>query len=235
MKNKIRVYVETLFDGALKTEEVVEMREEILQNVIDKYDDLVADGKSEDEAYSIAVSGIGDVGALLRSMNGNEQEESYNPYGKEENAPVYTEQKQEAKGKTAYLIIAVVLYILSIVPLIAADELVGTDKAEGIGACLLFVICAIATGFIIAYAASKPKTSSADIANESKLKSEKYENPVVKSINGAIWTVGTVIYFIVSFSTGAWFITWLIFCITDSVTEVVKAIFMLKEQEGKYE
>lgn len=232
MKNKIRVYVETLFDGALKTEEVVEMREEILQNVIDKYDDLVADGKSENEAYSIAVSGIGDVNELLRSMNGKEQEESYNPYDKEENAPVYTEQKQEAKGKTVYLIIAVVMYILSIVPLIVADELIGTDKAEGIAVCLLFVICAIATGFIIAYATSKPKTSSADA---SKIKPEKYENPVAKSINGAIWAVGTVIYFIVSFSTGAWFITWLIFCITDSVTEVVEGIFMLNEQEGKYE
>ncbi len=228
MKSKIRVYVESLFDGALKTEQVVELREEILQNVIDKYDDLVADGRSEDEAYRIAVSGIGDINDLLRSMGSKSGEEGFNPYNDVNRANNVNGNSnvETGKGKTAFLCTAVVLYILSIVPLIAADELIGTDRAEGIAVCLMFVICAIATAFIIAYAASKPKRAATE-----KTKPVKEEaNPVVKSINSAIWAVGVVVYFIVSFWTGAWFITWLIFCITDSVTEVVKAYFQMKEQ-----
>lgn len=235
MKNKIRVYVETLFDGALKTEEVVEMREEILQNVIDRYDDLVADGKSEDEAYSIAVSGIGDVNELIRSVNDKENKESFNPYGQNVNKTVENQTVESAKGKTAFLITAVVLYILSFLPLIIADEVIGSGKAEGIAVCIMFAIWAIATGFIIAYATSKPKTQANSNYVESKPKQEKYSNPIATSINASLWVIATVIYLVVSFSTGGWMVTWLIFCITDSVTEVVKGIFMLCEEEGKYE
>ncbi len=223
MKSKIRVYVEALFDGALKTEEVVEVREEILQNVIDKYEDLVADGKSEDEAYRIAVSGIGDVNELLQSIGSDRNAKGFNPY----DSDVDGKESVGGKGKTAFLCTAVVLYILSIVPLIVADEIIGTDRAEGVAVCMMFIVCAIATAFIIAYAASKPKSASKKV--EEPEASE--ENSVVKSINSAIWAVGTVIYFVVSFATGAWFITWLIFCITDSITEVVKAYFMLQSSK----
>lgn len=151
MKSKIRVYVEALFDGALKTEEVVEVREEILQNVIDKYEDLVADGKSEDEAYRIAVSGIGNINELLQSIGSDRNANGFNPYDSD--------------------------------------------------------------------------------ADSKKVEEADEKNPVVKSINSAIWAVGTVIYFVVSFATGAWFITWLIFCITDSITEVVKAYFLLQSSK----
>lgn len=226
MKSKIRVYVESLFDGALKTEQVVELREEILQNVVDKYDDLVADGRSEDEAYRIAVSGIGDINDLLRSMGSkSEEKEAFNPYENANN--VRNSAVNNENVKTGLLCTGVVLLILSMVPLIAADELIGTDRAEGIAVCLMFIICAIGIAFIIAYAASRPKN-----ANQNKTENiDKTEpNPVVKSINSAIWSVGTVIYFIVSFATGAWVITWLIFLITDAVTEVVKAYFDMKEE-----
>lgn len=157
MKSKIRVYVESLFDGALKTEQVVELREEILQNVIDKYDDLVADGRSQDEAYRIAVSGIGDINDLLHSMGSKSEEKNYNSY----------------------------------------------DAAN---------------------------VNNMNSVNNVAANKKEEDDSVVKSIKAAIWAVGVVVYFIVSFSTGAWFITWLIFCITDSITEVVKACFMLKEQ-----
>lgn len=43
-----------------------------------------------------------------------------------------------------------------------------------------------------------------------------------------------MIYFLVSFLTRAWFITWLIFPITAAVRQLVQAIFDLKEAD-KYE
>lgn len=68
MHSRLRMYVESLFDGVSRTREVVELREEILQNVIDRYEDLLREGKSEEDAYHTAISGIGDINALLRSM-----------------------------------------------------------------------------------------------------------------------------------------------------------------------
>lgn len=64
MREKIRVYVETLFSDAALTIRNAEVQQEILQHTLDRYDDLIASGKSEQEAYDEAVGGIGDVSEL---------------------------------------------------------------------------------------------------------------------------------------------------------------------------
>ena len=51
-----------------------------------------------------------------------------------------------------------------------------------------------------------------------------------KSINSLISTIGLVLYFIVSFSSGAWHITWLIFPIIGAVNGLVNACLDLKEE-----
>ena len=55
------------------------------------------------------------------------------------------------------------------------------------------------------------------------------ETELKKSVSGLIWAIGLAIYFIVSFLTGAWYITWVIFPITAAVQGLVKAILDLKE------
>ena len=64
MREKIRVYVETLFSDAALTIRNAEVQQEIWQHTLDRYDDLIASGKSEQEAYDEAVGGIGDVSEL---------------------------------------------------------------------------------------------------------------------------------------------------------------------------
>ena len=50
-----------------------------------------------------------------------------------------------------------------------------------------------------------------------------------KSINSAMWAVIVVLYFLISFSTGAWYITWVIFLVGVAVENIIKAIFDLRE------
>jgi len=57
------------------------------------------------------------------------------------------------------------------------------------------------------------------------------EKEIVKQMNGIIGTFCTVLYFIVSFTTMAWHVTWIIFVIDGLICQVVKLIFMLKEGE----
>ena len=64
MREKIRVYVDELFSDAALTIRNAEVQQEILQHTLDRYDDLIAAGKSEQEAYDEAVGGIGDVSEL---------------------------------------------------------------------------------------------------------------------------------------------------------------------------
>ena len=42
MENKLRAYMDHLFQDVPNTKKAVEVKEEILQNIVDKYHDLVA-------------------------------------------------------------------------------------------------------------------------------------------------------------------------------------------------
>ena len=59
---------------------------------------------------------------------------------------------------------------------------------------------------------------------------EEKEDKIVKQINNTIESVGVIIYFIVSFMTMAWHITWIIFLIIGLIEQMVKLIFLLKEE-----
>ena len=59
---------------------------------------------------------------------------------------------------------------------------------------------------------------------------EEKEDKIVKQINNTIESVGVIIYFIVSFMTMAWHITWIIFLIIGLIEQIVKLIFLLKEE-----
>lgn len=53
----------------------------------------------------------------------------------------------------------------------------------------------------------------------------------MNAINGIVWCVCLVIYFILSFLTMAWQFTWIMFIIAALSTEIVKLIFMLKAEK----
>ena len=65
MNEKLKRYMDELFRSAPKDARTAELKEEILQNVSEKYADLIASGRSEDEAYRIAINGIGDLSELI--------------------------------------------------------------------------------------------------------------------------------------------------------------------------
>ena len=55
MREQLIQYVELLFAG---TGDFEDTKQEILQNTLDRYDDLVAAGKVPEAAYRLAISGI---------------------------------------------------------------------------------------------------------------------------------------------------------------------------------
>ena len=73
MREKISVYVDELFSDAALTIRNAEVQQEILQHTLDRYDDLIAAGKSEQEAYDEAVGGIGDVSELYEHKQAAEE------------------------------------------------------------------------------------------------------------------------------------------------------------------
>ena len=119
--------------------------------------------------------------------------------------------------------ISVAVYILSIVMIILFSTLVDQPI---IGVCLFFILISIATGVIIyssiVYSKEKEKVIT---------KKEEKKNNTVKQICNIVDLLGLVIYFIVSFGTGAWYITWVIFLIIGLCEAIVKLIFNIKDDD----
>lgn len=68
MENRIRQHIEKLFASAPDTAKTREVREDMIVNVIERYHDYIAAGKSPDEAYRASIGGIGDVSELINSL-----------------------------------------------------------------------------------------------------------------------------------------------------------------------
>lgn len=134
-------------------------------------------------------------------------------------------EAKEIDTKSKYarnLAISVGLYIFSVVALIIFAA--GLDMPI-VGVCLLFTFIAIATGLIIYNSIMYGK----------KEKKEKNENPQIKWINEVVSLIGITVYFLLSFLTGAWYITWIIFLIIPAVNSIIKILFGFKDSEIKEE
>ena len=77
MNDKLRNFIESLFEDAPKTKQTIELKEEMLQNLIDKYNDLVDSGKSSEAAYNIATASIGDINELISQIGKTEENNSW--------------------------------------------------------------------------------------------------------------------------------------------------------------
>lgn len=211
MREQLIQYVTLLFAGAADSDEI---KQEILQNTLDRFDDLVAQGKSPEAAYRLAISGIGDINEIL----GNTAQAAPSPVSARQSItkPETEEDIKRRKLRAA----AIALYILSAIPLIVLSTL-GYDI---FGLALTLIMVAAATYNIII---SSRNDEDEDDDDEKENKEPKH--PLKESIGNIIWVVGLIAYFSISFTTGAWYITWIIFPIMGCVRGLSDAIIDLKE------
>ena len=223
MEDRLRRYVDGIFEETTPTRKAVELKEEMIQNLEDKYKDLISEGKTPESAYNIAIAGIGDISGLLNEL---EEERKNTPWQKYEN--------EAARKKSAMLTsVAVMMYILSPLPLIFLN-IIGLGRFGAIiGIPILFVIAAIATGLLIYNNMTKPryeKESDSMIEEFREWKSESKDRKTMRSaISSALWTTIVVLYFIISFSTGAWYITWIIFIIGAAIESFINIFVNLRK------
>lgn len=211
MREQLIQYVNLLFAGA---QDCADTQQEILQNTLDRYDDLIAQGKPPEAAYRLAISGIGDINEILG--------------GKPEYAAVMQSPTPEetdtgdSSFKKIIRAVAIGLYILCPIPLIILSEM-GMDT---IGLCGTISLVAIATILILL---GRKKTVVIERKEEDDSVQRSPRQELRKGVNSLIWAIGLAVYFIISFATMAWYVTWVIFPIIAAIQGLVRAILDLVE------
>lgn len=120
--------------------------------------------------------------------------------------------------KAAGIVIGILLYFVAVawitisIPVFMMNPIVSTT--------VFLLICGVATSIII-YVNIVFKKEKQTIIEDKNTK-------IAKQINEVIACIVTVIYFLISFYTMAWHITWIIWVIYAMIEQIVKLLFMLK-------
>lgn len=214
---KIRAYITRAFEDVPRTKKSMEMQEELISNLVEKFNDQLKLGKTEEEAYNIVIAGIGDLSELTEGMR-----ERHVLSG-----PTPIERK-----RTALLIsIAVMTYILSPIVLIVFAV---NFQQEITGLGLMLGMIAIATGLIVYNQASKPKYVREEetmIEEFKEWKSARQKNKqVYEAFSSAFWLIVVAIYLYSSFTYMNWSYSWIIFIIAAAVQNIIKALLEMRNR-----
>lgn len=231
---RIRKYMDQLFESAPVNRRTLELKEELIANALEKYNDLTLRGYGEDEAFQLVIGSIGDVRQLFAEM-GTDDDYSWAYYLQ------WTRDAQEKKA--ALTAVSVGLFLLAgAVSLISYllywynEDIIyicGQNlKLLGIGIALL--ICIVPVSLLVYAHKIQPPEELADYAirqssvnSESRKLRRKRFKQIKSSLEGLMWILIVIFYFIISFSTRAWHITWIIFlggaaveCLLDALTKI---------------
>ncbi len=214
MNKKIKNYVEVLFQDIPKSKKALELKEEMLSNMNERFNDYTMDGKSENQAYSLVISNLGDIDEMLKEVMPSEEFSKKADFYRDRNAKLKT--------------ISVMLYILSPAVLMGSDILFSNGE---MGLLCMFLLIAIATGLSVYSSNSTP--------NEFKYKNikdnEDYEfynsesGRKFKLFESIYWTAVTILYLAISFITHDWHITWIIWVVAGLISGILETILKLKE------
>lgn len=141
-----------------------------------------------------------------------------------------TKESWDRKRSAKITAIAVMMYILCPVSVIICEDMMGM---ETLGVVIMFCLIAGATGLLIYNNMTKPQYLKQDDTLVEEFKEWKSATTktrrVRNSVSSAMWAIITAIYLLISFTTFAWNITWIIFVIGAAIEKAIKAYFEYKE------
>lgn len=226
MNEKIRKYIDELFADAPKTRKAMEWKEEVVVNTIDKYQDLINEGYQEEDAWKMVINSIGDVTELFEEL-------------REENR--FGLPEEQRKKRAVLNAVAAGLYIFAgivyLVWMLLAENLfyMYADVRMEVGLILAALICIPPTCMLIYTANMYPDFSKKEESLVEACKEARYirnrERAVKTSISAIIWLVTLIVYFIVSFMTLYWNVTWIIFLIGGCAQAIMFLVFSLERDK----
>lgn len=227
MNQKIREYIDELFENAPKTRAAVDLKEEIISNAEEKMADLLSQGYKEEDALGVVIHSIGNVEELFAELR------------REEGTYLSAEQTMKLQKKKAMLTAAAVgMYIFAGVIFLFSGglgEYVLDMDVTFFGMIIAIIVCIPPTCMLVYSAMLNPayKKQEENMVEEYKewKSTAKRDKSVIAALSTIIWTLGLACYFFISFATGAWHVTWIIFLILGCLEALVSLLFSLKKKD----
>lgn len=223
VKEKLNEHLDALFATAPPSRAAYELREELFANSLERYTDMLEKGMPAEEAFQSVAASIGNVDELLAAL----------PAEPGPVSPAWEEERRTRRAMTST--IAIALYMLAGIVLFAGLFL---SSHLGLGSIVFFavaaIICIVPTCLLVYTAHRWPKYEQREKTVVEDFKSWSNDTKRRKTLRAAIssfiWLLAVVVYFLLSFFTGAWALTWLIFLVAGCVEALVTLIFILKGQ-----
>ena len=215
MDHRIERYLDALFVGIPRTNKARELKEELLGNMQDRYEDYLREGKSESEAYSLTVASMGDLDAMIAEAMPDED--------------FRREAQYYRRRRARNTAIAVATYILG-AALVVASALAEQEHIQILSVVGLLVLAAGATALLIYTHMSTPLEYREE-DEEDRWEREILKKPggyKYKAILNIYWIAVTVVYLGVSFLTFQWGITWIIWPLAAVFSGILRTIFELR-------
>lgn len=137
----IRNYLEGMFASLPKSQEVLKAKRELLQMMEDKYNELIEDGKTDNEAVGIVISEFGNLDELAADLGIKEVKEQY------ETEECHLVDKEEAseylnakRRRSFYLALGIFFCIFSIAVPVILEAMGAANLTAAMG---LFTVAAL--------------------------------------------------------------------------------------------
>ena len=218
--NTIRNYINAMFSSLPKTPEILRLQAEMMENMEDKYHDLIREGKSEHEAVGIILADIGSAENLKAELGITDTEP-------QEDHSAFLTQRAAFQRKFAIAIASgVVLCICAIIAGAVSDAFTHNDGLT----CLAFFVPIAAAVAIFVYFGIREdwyENRYKEIYHEAEPESKGFSD----AIAAIIFPLAVVIYLILGFVFDLWHPGWIIFPICGLIVAAVEAYEKLKTRQ----
>lgn len=225
MNEELKSYLDSIFEDAPKTRAAFDLKEELLSNSIERYNDLICTGVSKEDAIQNVIDSIGDVSGLFTSFDdaSDDNMERIDP-------KIIILAKYKALAIGMY-IFGVGAFFLSIY--IGGNLELNMPMGFSIGLIVMILIDIVPTCILVYINSAYPKYIRKDETVVEEFKEWTSEKKGLKAIRNStlviMWCFIFIMYFVISFVSWAWYATWILFLVGICLHAIIVLLFQLKE------
>lgn len=221
----IRNYIETMFASLPQTEDVLQIKEDMISNVEEKYHTMRASGMTEDETVGKIIASIGSA-KDLRAELGIENETSAAPSQPMSAARVTQELIEEYKAyrtkRGTMIAIALAFFILSPCTYLFFNKVFFNELWAQI---VFFVFIAIGVGLCIVACRHDDYYEDIFRIDSEEQKDERLKKGKYSSLFASVaFPLATIVYLCIGFFWDFWHPGWVIYPICAILTGIIGII-----------